>query len=67
MPLNLQMPRPSTVILCGLLLALLTTTPVPLTVAVTVWVWLLHSPAALLAGIAITAAWKVAHPTRRHA
>lgn len=54
--------RPSTLVLVGLLIALLVSTPVPLSVVVTVWVWLLHSPAALLAGIAITAAWKVINP-----
>jgi hypothetical protein len=55
-------PRTSTLILAGLLLALFTTTPVPLAVVVTVWAWLLHSHAALLAGIAITAGWKVINP-----
>lgn len=62
MHLNLQIPRPSTLILAALLLALFTTTPVPLVVVVTIWAWLLHSPAALLAGIAITAGWKAMHP-----
>lgn len=62
MPLNLQIPRPSTLLLAGLLLALFTTTPVPLSVVVTVWTWIVHSPAGLLAGIALTSAWKFAHP-----
>jgi hypothetical protein len=45
-----------------LLLALFTTTPVPLTVVVTVLVWLIHSPAALLVGVALTLGWRILHP-----
>lgn len=62
MHLNLTTPRPSTLLLAGLLLALFTTTPVPLSVVVTVWIWIVHSPAGLLAGIALVCAWKFAHP-----
>jgi len=62
MNLNLTIPRPSTLLLVGLLLALFTTTPVPLAVVVTVLVWLIHSPAALAAGVALTLGWRILHP-----
>lgn len=60
--MNLTLPRPSTILLLGLLLALLVSSPVPLAVTVAVTVWALHSPAALVVGIALTAAWRVTHP-----
>jgi hypothetical protein len=62
MPLNLQIPRPSTLVLCGLVLALLVSTPVPLAILVTVVVWAFHTPAALVAGIVAVLGWRVMHP-----
>ncbi|WP_042389723.1 hypothetical protein [Streptacidiphilus melanogenes] len=54
--------RPSTLLLASLLLALFTTTPVPLALVVAVVVWLLHTPAALAAGVALTLGWRILHP-----
>jgi hypothetical protein len=65
--MNLTIPRPSTLVLAALLLALFTTTPVPLAVLVAVLVWLIHTPAALVAGIALVGAWKLTHPMKRYA
>lgn len=62
MNLNLTIPRPSTLLLVGLLLALFTTTPVPLAVLVAVFAWLIHTPAALVAGVALTLVWRVMNP-----
>lgn len=62
MNLNLTIPRPSTLLLVGLLLALFTTTPVPLAVLVAAFVWLIHTPAALVVGVALTLVWRAMNP-----
>lgn len=67
MNLNLTIPRPSTLLLAGLVLALLVSTPIPLTVVAAVLVWLLHTPVALLCGALLTLAYRATHPTKRHA
>lgn len=62
MHLNLTTPRPSTIVLLGLLIALLTSTPVPLAVLVAVTVWACHTPVALLLGVLAVLAHKATHP-----
>lgn len=62
MNLHLTTLRPSTILLCGLLLALFVSSPVPLAVTVAVTAWALHTPAALAVGVVLTAAWRVTHP-----
>jgi hypothetical protein len=66
MNLHLTNPRASTLLLCGLLLALLVSTPVPLAVVVALIVWALHTPVALLVGVVLTLGWRILHPKAVH-
>jgi hypothetical protein len=62
MNLHLTTPRASTLVLLALVIAFLVSTPLPLAVAVALLIWALHTPAALVAGIALVGAWKLTHP-----
>ena len=55
--------RPSTLILLGLLLVLAVTQSVVIVAAVAVTAWTIHTPAALVAALAVTAGWRILHPS----
>jgi hypothetical protein len=59
-----SLPRPSTLLLAALLIALYVSSPAPMAVTVAVVVWGLHTPPALVAGIVLTLGWKALHPKR---
>ena len=56
--------RPSTLILLGLALVLAVTQPAVITAAVAVAAWLIHTPAALVLALAVTAGYRVLHPSK---